>query len=77
MPHLGHCEGWARSKGSEGKSVIQHSDPLVLELILGYWADLCVITQLCANAKVGVTSIEIYSLCLNGGQDMTLPEKRV
>jgi hypothetical protein len=77
MPHFGHSGGWARSECSEVRSIIKHSGLFVLELTLGNWADLCVIMQLCANAKAGVIIIETFSLCLNGGRGMVLPERRV
>lgn len=68
--HLSQSADWVRSEDSEGRGVIRHSGPLVLELTPKDWADLYVIMQLCANAKAGVIIIETFSLCLNGGQSI-------
>lgn len=48
-----------------------------LKLSLWDWADQCVITQLCANAGAGAIIVETFSLCLNGGQCLALPARRV
>ena len=70
--HFGHSRDHEWSRALETGALSS-----TLELTLWDWADQCVIMQLCANARAGAIIIETFSLCLNGGQCLALPARRV
>ena len=70
--HFGHSRDQEWSRALETGALSS-----TLELTLWDWANQCVIMQLCANARAGVIIIETFSLCLNGGQCLAVPARRV